>query len=378
MNDATIFNMFAVSQPGVERITALELNRLGIDCTVIEGGVTFRGSLAELYQANLWLRTANRILVRVGNFRISELSQVTRRLARYPWELYGIGRGNSPDIRVTCHKSRLWHTGAVAQRALRGIEQRTGTSEVTAAQEAPAPMVTIRIVRDQCTLSIDSSGLPLHMRGYRKAGVKAPLRENLAAALIMMSAWKPGMPLLDPLCGSGTIAIEAAMIGMNMAPGANRKFAFMKWKNSDAELWDRVLKQALKHETHSELAIFARDADHRAVEASGANAEAAGVTDYLNLEQAVVSAATRAPVSHTGWVVTNPPYGRRISAKQKHGRDIYRKIAEAMRNGLRGWGITCLAPSARNNPLPGLKVQTLSTFLNGGFRVRAVQSQSLT
>ncbi len=368
--------MFAVSQPGLEQITATELRKLGMDCVITEGGVEFSGGLMDLYMANLWTRTANRILVRVGKFRITELSKVAVRFSRYPWELYGIGgkQGQIPDIRVTSHKSRLYHTGAVAQRALQGIEKRTGPFDNNGHPESPRPLIITRIARDRCTLSIDSSGLPLHMRGYRVMGVRAPLRENLAAALLIMSGWSTKISMCDPFCGSGTIPIEAAMIAAHIPPGLNRKFAFMKWKNFDAGLWSRLRDQALDSGTVPGARIYARDADVRAVRASAANAEAAGVSDFIRLEQMAFSRDTTCPENTPGWIVTNPPYGRRISGRQRQRQDIYRELAGAMRAGCRKWGLTCLVPSSRNNPLPGLEAKTLATFTNGGLRVKVVQA----
>jgi len=377
--NTTTFKMFAVSQPGLEHITAQELQALGISCTASQGGAEFSGGLHDLYTASLWLRSANRILVRVGSFRITELSEVAQRFARYPWELYGIGResGITPRIRVTSHKSRLYHTGAVAERALSGIERRSGPFQIELDSPQEPYLVVIRIVRDRCTVSIDSSGQPLHMRGYRVKGVRAPLRENIAAALLLMSGWAPGMPLIDPFCGSGTIAIEAAMISSGIPPGQGRRFAFMNWKNFNADLWDRLLNQAAAERNLPAAGIYAADADIKAVRAASANAETAGVADFITLEHRIFSRDSACPPGPAGWIVTNPPYGRRVPARQRKKQDVYREIAQAMQRGFHTWGITCLVPSIRNNPLPGIRTETLTTFLNGGFRVRAVQYESL-
>ncbi len=373
---STRFEMFAVSQPGLERTTAMELAAMGVRCSPGVGGVNFHGGLKELYRTNLWLRSANRILVRVGRFRITELSELIPRLSRYPWELYGI-RAVVPTMRVTSHKSRLYHTGAVAQRALEGIARRAGPLYEAKWPEQQAPLVVIRLVRDVCTVSIDSSGAPLHMRGYRVMGVRAPLRENLAAGLVLMSGWHRDMPFLDPFCGSGTIAIEAAMISRNMAPGLNRKFAFMQWRNFDSDLWQSLRADAMRIASAEQQegygVIYASDAHIRAVEAAGANADAAGVGDYVVIEQAVCSRATLRPCPRPGWIITNPPYGRRVSALMGQKQDIYREIALAVQADFASWGITCLTPSYRANPLPGVKVQTITTFRNGGLRVKVVE-----
>jgi len=372
---STRFDMFAVSPPGLEGITARELAAMDVSCRPGIGGVDFHGGLEELYRANLWLRSSNRVLVRVGRFRITELSELIPRLSRYPWELYGIGTA-VPVIRVTSHKSRLYHTGAVAQRVLEGIARRAGPLYEARGGEGQAPLVVIRLVRDVCTVSIDSSGAPLHMRGYRVRGVRAPLRENLAAGLVLMSGWQKEMPMLDPFCGSGTIAIEAAMISRNMAPGLNRKFAFMRWRNFDPVLWQSLMEDARKRVSagrREEDVIYARDAHPGAVEAVRANADAAGVGDLLVIDQGVFSGAATCPVPRPGWIITNPPYGRRVSTRMARKQDIYREIANAMQQDFISWGITCLVPSCRANPLPGVKVQTITTFRNGGLRVKVVE-----
>ncbi len=372
---STRFEMFAVSQPGLERVTAMELDAMGVRCIPGVGGVDFHGGLEELYRTNLWLRSANRILVRVGRFRITQLSELIPRISRYPWELYGIGIV-VPTIRVTSHKSRLYHTGAVAQRVLEGIARRAGPLYEVKGPEQHAPLVVIRLVRDICTVSIDSSGAPLHMRGYRIMGVRAPLRENLAAALVLMSGWHRDMPLLDPFCGSGTIAIEAAMISRNMAPGLKRKFAFMQWRNFDPDLWQSIRADALARASSGRQegeGIYARDAHPGAVEAAMANAAAAGVSDCVAMGQALFSRASLSPCPRPGWIITNPPYGRRVSARMGQRQDIYGEIAQAVRAEFISWGITCLAPSYRANPLPGVKAQTITTFRNGGLRVKVVE-----
>lgn len=372
---ATRLKMFAVTQPGLENITCRELEDLGLQCKVIEGGVEYTGTIKDLYITNLYLRTANRIIVRIGQFRVTRLPEVIKRFSAYPWELYGIGpeRASAPAFRVTCHKSRLYHSGAVEERALKGIEKRVGKFNHEDSSSENPPLVIIRIVRDRCTVSVDSSGMPLHMRGYRIKGTRAPLRENLAAALVLMSAWDMKSPLFDPLCGSGTIAIEAALISRNMAPGLLRDFAFTKWKNFNQELWDGIREEAESNVSDKGAEIYGADIDSRAIEAAIANAARAGVAHSITFKTGRFSLNSAAPCTNPGWVITNPPYGRRISAKRGGKQDIYRELAGALRKNFKNWGITCLAPASRDNPLPGLTTDILSTFTNGGFRVRVAE-----
>lgn len=372
----TVLKMFAVSQPGLERITAMELEQMGLECRIEQGGVGFQGEMRDLYLTNLWLRSANRVLVRVGSFRIKELSMLTPRFARYPWELYGLSRhaaANHLGMRVTSHKSRLYHTGAVAQRALQGIENRVGRPCVHSGDAADA-LIIVRIVRDRCVVSIDGSGPPLHMRGYRVKGVKAPLRENLAAGLLLISGWKIHMPILDPFCGSGTIAIEAAMISADMPPGANRNFAFMKWKNFDAGLWHSLHDQAVRNFRKTNSGIYAWDCDENAINAAMENARAAGVSKLIKFSKMIFRAGTCPPDGPPGWIITNPPYGRRLSGRYSQKKNIYTELTHGLQKNFKDWRVTCLVPADRKNPCPGLHVHSLTSFLNGGLRVRAIRN----
>lgn len=380
VNSSTLLRMFAVSQPGLEQVTALELKQLGLKCHVEQGGVSFQGSIRDLYLANLWLRTANRVLVRVGNFRIQDLSRLAARFARYPWELYGLSRNavaNHLGIRITCRKSKLYHTGAVAQRALQGIERRLGQPCIPSVK-AEDVLVIARIVRDRCVVSIDSSGRPLHMRGYRIKGVKAPLRENLAAGLLLISGWDSSRPLLDPFCGSGTIAIEAAMISAGIPPGANRDFAFMRWKNFDPDLWHSLHDQSISNKLRQDTKIYAWDCDENAIKAAMENARAAGVSKRIRFSKITFRAETRPPDAPQGWLVTNPPYGKRLSGRYCRTDNIYAELAHGIKNNFQNWGFTCLVPANRKKPCPGIPLRSLTSFFNGGLKVHIIQKQPLS
>ncbi|MGA2504099.1 MAG: class I SAM-dependent RNA methyltransferase, partial [Anaerolineales bacterium] len=208
-------SFFAVSAPGLEPFTSLELRALDLAPASQEpGGILFLGDLAALYRTNLHLRTASRILARLGNFfYATTIPQLEQRLASLPWERFLAPR-QPVSLRVTCHKSKLYRSDAVARVASRALEQRLGSPSPLLKPDEDgdtiSQLVVIRLADDKCTVSVDSSGTLLHKRGYRQAVAKAPLRETIAAALLMASGWDQVSPLLDPFCGSGTIPIEAA------------------------------------------------------------------------------------------------------------------------------------------------------------------------
>ncbi len=363
--NTTVFKMFAAAQPGIEAVTAWELVRLGVTPRMLPGGAEFSGPLSLLYRTNLWLRTASRILVRVAEFKALGFKEVVEKVARRPWELY-IDPVKPLQLRCTCRKSRLYHSGAVAERVRAGIEKRLGTQLQDAKEGVQdAQMVIVRVARNVCTVSIDSSGRHLHKRGYRKQAGPAPLRENLAAALLFISGWDEESPLMDPFCGSGTIPIEAALLATGTAPGARRPFSFQGWRNFDKELWESLLAQARMGEAHHRLSISGSDADLEMVKIAKANCAAAGIEGRIDFRCLDASAAMPTG-GKRGWIVTNLPYGARL--QDGEGDGIRRWI-----KGLRrfdGWWLTVLCPKRMGRRLfPRLR--PLVRFSNGGIEVEA-------
>ncbi|MFI5229702.1 MAG: class I SAM-dependent RNA methyltransferase, partial [Gemmatimonadales bacterium] len=279
---------FAITAPGLETLCATELKALGIAARVPRdgGGAAWRGDPSSVARANLWLRTASRVVVRMAHFRATAFYELELQAKRIAWERF-IRPGSRVALRVTCRKSKLYHSGAVAQRLaesigrrVKGVEMATpGAGDADDAspdslgepvQPAKAEQLfVVRLVHDECTVSADSSGQLLHFRGYRQALGKAPLRETLAAALLLGAGWLGDTPLADPMCGSGTIPIEAAMLARRMAPGRARPFAFMRWPEHDARAWRQLLDDALSRElAHAPASIFGSDRDAGAVAAA--------------------------------------------------------------------------------------------------------------
>jgi putative N6-adenine-specific DNA methylase len=329
-----------------------------------------------MYRVNLHARTASRIIARVAEFGARGFPELVKHTRRQPWERY-LDPAHPVRLRVTCRKSRLYHSGAVAERVAEGIEKRLGTSRVDAIKGdsdedgAEGQLVIVRLAHDRCLLSVDTSGELLHRRGYREATAKAPIRETLAAALLLAAEWFGDVPLLDPFCGSGTIAIEAAMLARRIAPGLHRRFAFMEWPDFNEVLWRRVLDEAARAVLpRAPAPIHGSDRDAGAVASARANADRAGVADDITFEQRALSAVQ--PPSKSGWVCTNPPYGIRVSERAEL-RNLYAQFGKVLRAQFRGWNVAMFSADARLERATGLALRPLLRTVNGGIPVRIVR-----
>lgn len=364
--------LFAVAPPGLEETVARELTSLGMAARPEPGGVAWRGTLADLMRANLHARTPTRILVRVARFNARTFHELERYGRRVPW-LRFLGERRAL-LRITCRKSRLYHEGAVAQRLHEAITEVAGRDALPPAQTEDidvdeAQLFVVRLYRDTCTISADASGARLHLRGYRQALAKAPLRENLAAAMLLASGWDRRAPLFDPLCGSGTIAIEAALLARDIAPGmasadrTPRPFAFTHWPDNDSDTWEEMVRHARERLLpRSPALLLASDRAGGALRAARANAERAGVQDDIAFS--VHRLEDIEPPEEPGWVVTNPPYGVRVGDAGRTLSTLDRLAHER----LAGWTVSALV----NEPQPARDAAFATR--NGGipvqFRVR--------
>jgi putative N6-adenine-specific DNA methylase len=364
------FELFASTTPGLESIAAGELKTLGVRGRQDIGGVGFGGDLDRLYEANLWLRTASRVVARLGRFHASTFYELERRAKKLLWNEFLPASGRV-CLRVTCRKSKLYHSDAVAERIMSAItgsvsrsielssagindegedaehaegaehaDERDDRDTESRTAGEPGQLFIVRIVHDQVEVSADSSGELLHRRGYRQEIAKAPLRETLAAAMLLASGWRSGEPLLDPMCGSGTIPIEAALIARGMAPGLKRKFQFMNWPSFDETLWNDILEKARRSVTDSGARIGGSDRDAGAIQAAARNADRAGVAHTIQFSVEAISEALaeieEVPTG-TGWILTNPPYGIRIGESDDL-RNLYARLGTALR-AKRGWRV---------------------------------------
>lgn len=367
---------FAVAAPGLEAVVAGELAALGFTGAVmVDGGVEFTADTAGIHRANLHLRAASRVLVRLAAFRATSFAELERRARGIPWERV-LPRGAAVALRVTCRKSRLYHSDAVAERLLRDLGARRGAEAAAPRPDGEddggqaAQLFVVRLDRDVCTVSADSSGAHLHLRGYRRAISAAPLRETLAAAMVLASGWDGRSALVDPFCGSGTIPIEAAMIAARMAPGRNRSFRFMKWPGFDRRAWERCVRAARDAEDGTAGAVIvAGDRSQAAMRAAAGNAERAGVSRLLRLARADVR-DLEPPSAEPGWLVSNPPYGIRLGDRRA-ARLLLAGLDEVLRARFRGWELALLVPRCVATGLT-LPARELLRTTNGGLDVRLV------
>jgi len=376
--------LFAVAAPGLEALCAAELRALGIAAAAEPGGVAWEGGMDDVYRANLWLRTASRVVVRAATFRARSFIELERHGKKVPWERW-VARGRRVRIRVTSKKSKLYHEGAIAERLLNFIDDRVGgigaAEAVKGAEDEDVEtgdeqLFVVRVVRDEFTVSADSSGALLHFRGYRQALARAPLRETLAAAMLLGAGWRGDTPLLDPMCGSGTIPTEAALIARSIAPGLAaagrepRRFAFTAWPGHAADEWARAVDVARGGILPSSpVPIAGSDRDAGAIEAARANAERAGVAGDVGFEVRPVSAIE--PPPGPGLIIANPPYGVRVGESDAL-RSLYAAIGKTARAKAPGWTLGLLSADRKLEGQVGLPWDERFRTSNGGIPVRLV------
>jgi putative N6-adenine-specific DNA methylase len=375
-------DIFVICAPGLEVMTGAEMLRLGIKPEKVEaGGISCRGSIQDVMRLNLWLRAASRVVVRVASFHASTFHELERRARKIEWNRF-LDAGTAVGFRVTCRKSKLYHSDAVAERFTKALSEQIKGVRVEAAQEADddesAPATQqfiVRVFRDDVTVSIDSSGDLLHRRGYRLATAKAPIRESLAAAMLLGAEWSGLNPLLDPLCGSGTLAIEGAMIARQMAPGLGREFAFMKWRGFERRGWEIIRADAEKKVLpKAPSRILASDRDEGAVKAARENAKRAGVEGDIEISRKSMTEAVSAAaeVEGNGLVATNPPYGKRVG-EGADPRDLYASLGKSVKASLPGWALVVVSNEDRLISQLRLPVELLFSSSNGGIPVRVVK-----
>jgi putative N6-adenine-specific DNA methylase len=367
---------FAIAAPGLEALLADELQELGIKGTAMTGGVEWNGSESSIAMANLWSRLASRVVVRAGEFNARTFFELERHAKKVEWGRY-IPAGAPVRFRVTARKSKLYHTGAIAQRLpeaiARQLKRDVGVVGGDDDEEADGEgqLFVARVERDQFTVSADTSGALLHRRGYRQAVAKAPLRETLAAAMLRGAGWDARTPLVDPMCGSGTIAIEASMIARKIPPGLERRFAFLDWPGADVARWNTLVSHAKGQIlARSPVAIAASDRDAGAIEAAKANAQRAGVATDIQFAVQPISAAS-AVGSGSGLVITNPPYGERVG-DAKAIRNLYAQLGNVLRTKFSGWTLAMLSANKALESQVGIEFEERFRTTNGGIPVRLI------
>ena len=310
--------LIATATFGLEAVVKREIQELGYRIIKTEDGkVTYMGDERAIVRSNLWLRSADRVLLKMAEFMAEDFEELFQQTKALPWEQL-IPIDGRFTVTGTSVKSILHSVPAcqsIVKKAI--VEKLREFYSVDVFEESGADYtVKVTILKDRVTLTVDTSGAGLHKRGYRKADVAAPIKETLAAAMVQLSFWKAGRILLDPCCGSGTIPIEAAMIGRNIAPGLNRSFACEGWELIDRKLWKEEKKASFEAiDYDAQLDIYGFDIDRKAVQASIENAVEAGVDDCIVFKKA--DASKLRPVGTNGIVITNPPYGERIGEEKQ-------------------------------------------------------------
>jgi putative N6-adenine-specific DNA methylase len=332
-----------------------------------------------MMRANLWLRTASRVLVRVARFKATKFYDLEARAKRIPWRQY-LAAGDRAEFRVTARKSKLYHSDAIAQRlgtgtgtgtGVGGREQRTRDVPRTSGDGARTgtQLFVVRVVRDEFTISADTSGALLHLRGYRQAVGKAPLRETLAAALLLAAEWRGDSPLVDPFCGSGTIPIEGALLARAIPPGLKRQFAFMRWPSFDGRVWEALVGDAERGiRPRAAATIRGSDRDGGAIAAARANAARAGVAE--DIEFSVRSISAMVPPDERGLLASNPPYGIRVSGNSDV-RDLYAQLGNVLRARWAGSRVALYIQDERLMRQTQIAASKVMRTSNGGIRVSA-------
>lgn len=351
---------------GLEAVLKRELIELGLAITCVEDGrITFSGDISALSRANVFLRSAERVLIKVGSFHaetFEELFQGTRAL---PWEAYIPKDGKFWVAKAASVKSKLFSPSdiqSVMKKAM--VERMRSVHHIDWFAENGASFpVRVFIKKDEVTVGLDTSGESLHKRGYRKLVAKAPIAENLAAALLMLTPWRGDRILIDPFCGSGTIPIEAAMMAAHVAPGKNRSFLAEEWKEFISDkLWQAAREEAADLEDFTvQTQIQGYDIDEEMVSISRANARLAGVEDLIHFQQRGVEQLSHA--KKYGFILTNPPYGERLEEKENL-QNLYRTLGERFR-ALDSWSMYVITAYEQAETAIGKKADKNRKLYNG-------------
>ena len=328
---------------GLEAVTARELRDLGYrDLTVETGRILFRGGPEAIVRTNLWLRTADRVLIRVGTFSALTFTELFDGTKALPWEEWLPEDAEFPVIGKSI-RSKLFSVSDCQSIVKKAIVERLKKHYAIDwfPETGPRYRIEVGMLNDEATLTLDTTGTGLHKRGYRTKTSEAPLRETLAAAMVLLSGWRPEQPLIDPFCGSGTIPIEAAMIGMNKAPGLQRAFAGDQWPILPADIWQAEREQAAAAQiTDSTFRILGSDIDGEVLKLARFHAEKAGVDDRVFFQKLPMEDLRSS--RKYGCIITNPPYGERMGDPAEM-EDLYKAMGRVFQS-LDTWSYYILSP----------------------------------
>jgi 23S rRNA (guanine2445-N2)-methyltransferase / 23S rRNA (guanine2069-N7)-methyltransferase len=374
---------FATAARGLEPLVADELRALGAqDVKEGRGGASFGGSLATAYRACLWLRTANRVLSPLARFPARDADQLYAAVKRMPWE-NDLAPDGTLAVDFTGGNEKIIHTQFGAQRIKDAVVDRFRDKfgrRPSVDLEQPDLRINVHLHREIATVSLDLSGDSLHLRGYRTAGVAAPLKENLAAALLLKCGWPElagqGGAFVDPMCGSGTLAIEAALIAGDAAPGQLRtRWGFSGWRRHDLQLWEHLLQEARQRRDSGRgkiPVILGFDNDSKAVAASLTNATGAGFHDSIHFELRALADNVLPAGLKAGLMLTNPPYGERLGETEKLG-PLYAELGHWLRSQCSGWRAGVIAGNPELAKQMRIRARKINSFYNGALECRLLQ-----
>jgi len=326
-----MYTLIATTTFGIEAVTAKELKVLGYENLIVENGrVIFEGDEMDIAICNTWLRTAERLYIKMAEFKALSFEDLFQGTLAVDWGNL-IPEDGKMHIVGKSVKSQLHSVpdcqGIVKKAVVESMKKKYDKEWFT--EDGPVYKIEVSILRDIVTLSVDTSGVGLHKRGYREYAGEAPLKETLAAALVLISKWDSTRVLADPLCGSGTIPIEAALIAKNMAPGLNRKFVSESWPSMEKEIWDQVREGALRTINPNEVEILASDIDGSLLRTAMQNAEKAGVSEFIKFQK--IPMQTFASRQKYGVIITNPPYGERLGEREQV-KEIHEGLGQMYRS----------------------------------------------
>ena len=361
---------------GLESVLKREVIDIGYDVTKVEDGrITFLGDEEAVARANIFLRTAERVLIKIGSFHAETFEELFQGTKNLPWEEYFPVNAKFWVAKAASVKSKLFSPSdiqSIMKKAM--VERMKSVYNIDWFKEDGESFpIRVFLMKDEVTVGLDTTGESLHKRGYRKLTAKAPIAENLAAALIMLTPWKQDRILIDPFCGSGTIPIEAAMMAANMAPGMNRNFIAQNWKHIvDKRFWYDSVDEANEILTLDiETDIQGFDIDEKMVEIARANAKLAGVDKLIHFQKRPVEALSHA--KKYGFIITNPPYGERIEEK-KNLPALYKTIGERYK-GLDSWSLYMITAYENAEKDIGRKADKNRKIYNGMMKTYFYQFQ---
>jgi putative N6-adenine-specific DNA methylase len=360
----TKFELIATCPMGLEAVLSRELKSLGYEDQLVENGrVTFYGTEIDICRTNLWLRTAGRVLIKMGEFEARTFDQLFEGTKALAWPDWIPQDGEFP-VDGRSHKSQLSSVpacqGIVKKAIVEKMKQRYDTEWFP--ETGSRYVAEVTLLNDVATLTLDTSGTGLHKRGYRVDTTEAPLRESLAAAMVLLSRWRPERPLYDPFCGSGTILFEAALIGWNIAPGLRRAFNAQGWPNVTAAMWEEAREEAYDlMKDNIPINIVGSDIDRDAIQASLANLKSAGMSKEIKLK--VIPVADVRPEGDYGCIITNPPYGERIGTTSEVER-LTKQLGQVAKQ-LPNWSHFVIIPDKEFETKFGRKADKKRKLFNG-------------